>query len=150
FLVDLAATAIACDSLGLMEAMLEATVAYAKARQQFGRPIGSFQAVQHACADMLVAVQVSRALVAQAVDAVASGAPAQERRAAVSRAKSHVGSSAVEVCGKAVQLHGGVGYTWESGIHAYLKRATLNRVLFGSPEEHRRRLTRSVPGPPSC
>ncbi len=149
-LVDLAATAVACDSLGLMEAMLEATVAFAKVRHQFGRPIGSFQAVQHACADMLVTVEVSRALVAQAVDAVASDTPAEERRASVSRAKSHVGAAAVEVCGKAVQLHGGIGYTWESGIHAYLKRATLNRALFGSPIEHRRRLVRALPGSPPC
>ena len=55
-------------------------------------------------------------------------------------AKSHVTAAAVDVAGKAMQLHGGIGYTWESGIHAYLKRATLNRALFGSPAEHRRRL----------
>jgi alkylation response protein AidB-like acyl-CoA dehydrogenase len=129
---------IACDSLGIMEAMVEATVAYAKVRQQFGKPIGSFQAVQHACADMFVQVSVCRELVDAAVSAVASGAP--DAWVAASMAKSHVTSAAVIVAGKAMQLHGGIGYTWESGIHAYLKRATLNRALFGAPAEHRSRL----------
>lgn len=139
-LLDLAATAVACDSLGLMGAMLDTTVAYTKARHQFGRPIGSFQAVKHACADMLVAVEMSTALVREALAAHANDVPSGERRAAVARAKSYVGAAAVAVCGKAMQLHGGIGYAWESGIHAYLKRATLNRSLFGSPSEYRRRL----------
>lgn len=139
-LSDVAATAVACDSLGLMLAMLEATVAYVKVRKQFGRPIGSFQAVQHACADMLVQVEMSSALVHEAVTACSTGTPGDERRAAVARAKSYAGAAAVEVCGKAIQLHGGIGYAWESGIHAFLKRASLNRALFGSPIEHRRRL----------
>jgi alkylation response protein AidB-like acyl-CoA dehydrogenase len=137
-LLDRAAVAIACDSLGVMEAMLDATVAYAKVRQQFGRPIGSFQAVQHACADMFVQVSVCRELVDAAVSAVASGAT--DAWVAASMAKAHVTAAAVDVAGKAMQLHGGIGYTWESGIHAYLKRATLNRALFGSPADHRRRL----------
>jgi alkylation response protein AidB-like acyl-CoA dehydrogenase len=137
-LPDRAAVAIACDSLGVMEAMLDATVAYAKVRQQFGRPIGSFQAVQHACADMFVQVSVGRELVDAAVSAVASGAA--DAGVAASMAKAHVTAAAVDVAGKAMQLHGGIGYTWESGIHAYLKRATLNRALFGSPADHRRRL----------
>ena len=137
-LADRAAVAIAGDSLGLMEAMLDATVAYARVRHQFGRPIGSFQAVQHACADMQVQVSVSRELVSAAVTAVAAGDPGAW--VAASMAKSHVTGAAVSVVGKAMQLHGGIGYTWESGIHAYLKRAALNRSLFGSPAEHRRRL----------
>ena len=137
-LADRAALAMACDSLGLAEAMLEATVAYGAVRHQFGRPIGSFQAVQHACADMLVKLTVSRELVAGAVAALASDDPDAAR--AVSMAKSHVCAAAVEVVGKAMQLHGGIGYTWDSGVHAYLKRAVLNRSLFGSPAAHRRRL----------
>jgi alkylation response protein AidB-like acyl-CoA dehydrogenase len=137
-LSDRAAVAIACDSLGLMEAMLDATVAYAKVRQQFGKPIGSFQAVQHACADMLVQASVCRELVDAAVTAVADGDP--DCWVAASMAKSHVTAAAVNVVGKAMQLHGGIGYTWEGGIHAYLKRAALNRALFGSPQAHRRRL----------
>jgi len=133
-----AAVAIACDSLGLSEAMLAATVAYAKVRSQFGRPIGSFQAVKHACADMQVAIAVSRQLVSAAVEAVAEDRP--DAGVAVAMAKSYTCSAAVDVVGKAMQLHGGIGYTWESGIHVYLKRAALNRSLFGSPADHRRQL----------
>lgn len=137
-LLDRARLAVACDSLGLAEAMLEATVAYARIREQFGRPIGSFQAVKHACADMLVAVTLGRRLVADAVVAVAAGAP--DATTAVLMAKAHACGSAVDVVGKAMQLHGGIGYTWESGIHGYLKRAALNRSLFGSPAAHRKQL----------
>lgn len=137
-LLDRGAVAVACDSLGLAQGALNATVEYARMRHQFGRPIGSFQAVKHACADMLVQVRLSEALVAEAVRAVASD-PASAA-APVSRAKSYATAAAVEVAGKAMQLHGGIGYTWERGIHFYLKRAALNRSLFGSPAAHRRRL----------
>ena len=137
-LLDRAAVAIACDSLGLSEAMLSATVSYAKVRHQFDRPIGSFQAVKHACADMLVRISVSRQLVGAAVDAIAQGRPDAGVTAAM--AKSYATAAAVDVVGKAMQLHGGIGYTWESGIHVYLKRAALNRSLFGSPADHRRKL----------
>lgn len=135
---DRASVAIACDSLGLSEAMLSATVSYAKVRHQFGRPIGSFQAVKHACADMLAQIAVSRQLVGAAVDAVADDRP--DACTAASMAKSYACDTAVRVAGKAMQLHGGIGYTWESGIHVYLKRAALNRSLFGSPSAHRKRL----------
>lgn len=135
---DRAAVAIACDSLGLSEAMLSATVDYAKVRQQFGRPIGSFQAVKHACADMLVSISVSRRLVAAAVRAVAVDDP--DAGVATAMAKSRACAAAVDIAGKAMQLHGGIGYTWESGVHVYLKRAALNRSLFGSPTVHRQRL----------
>jgi alkylation response protein AidB-like acyl-CoA dehydrogenase len=135
---DRAAVAIACDSLGLSEAMLSATVSYAKVRHQFGRPIGSFQAVKHACADMLVKISVARQLVGTAIESVVQG----RSDAAASMAKSYACSTAVEVAGKAMQLHGGIGYTWESGIHVYLKRAALNRSLFGSPAAHRKELAK--------
>ena len=87
---------------------------------------------------MLVSVTVGRRLVADAVEAVAAGAP--EAATAVLMAKAHACGSAVDVVGKAMQLHGGIGYTWESGIHVYLKRAALNRSLFGSPAAHRKQL----------
>jgi alkylation response protein AidB-like acyl-CoA dehydrogenase len=135
---DRAAVAIACDSLGISEAMLSATVAYVKVRQQFGQPIGSFQAVKHACADMLTQISVSRRLVSAAVEAIVEDA--DDATVAASMAKAHTSTSAVEVAGKAMQLHGGIGYTWESGIHVYLKRAALNRSLFGSPAAHRKEL----------
>lgn len=136
-IADRAAVVIACDSLGLAEAMLAATVDYVTVRHQFGRPIGSFQAVKHACADMAVHIRVTRQLVDAAVDAVADGADASVSAA---MAKAFACDTAVQVAGKAMQLHGGIGYTWESGIHVYLKRATLNRALFGSPTAHRRAL----------
>jgi alkylation response protein AidB-like acyl-CoA dehydrogenase len=134
---DRAAIAVACDSLGLAEAMLSATVDYAKVRHQFGRPIGSFQAVKHACADMLVQISVARQLISAAVESLADG---EDASVPASMAKSYACSAAVDVVGKAMQLHGGIGYTWESDIHVYLKRAALNRSLFGSSAEHRRRL----------
>jgi alkylation response protein AidB-like acyl-CoA dehydrogenase len=135
---DRAAVAIACDSLGVAEAMLAATVAYVKVRHQFDRAIGSFQAVKHACADMYVAISVSRQLTDAAVRAVSEAQP--DAGVAAAMAKSYACSTAVDVAGKAMQLHGGIGYTWESGIHVYLKRAALNRSLFGSPAAHRPQL----------
>ncbi|HEU5031757.1 MAG TPA: acyl-CoA dehydrogenase family protein [Spirillospora sp.] len=137
---DRAAMAVACDGLGLSEAMLDATVAYAGVREQFGRPIGSFQAVKHACADMLVRVTVARRLVEAAARALAAGDP--DCWVAVSMAKSYACEAAVDVAGQAMQLHGGMGYTWESGVHVHLKRAMLDRSLFGSPADHRRRVAR--------
>ncbi|CRZ18646.1 acyl-CoA dehydrogenase family protein [Mycolicibacterium neworleansense] len=131
-LPERAALAVACDSLGVAQAMLDATVSYTGARRQFGRPIGSFQAVKHACADMLVRISVARQLVTAAITA-------PEPRA-VSMAKAYSTEAAVEVAGKAMQLHGGIGYTWESGVHVYLKRAALDRSLFGAPAEHRARI----------
>ena len=135
---DRAAVAVACDSLGLSEAMLSATVAYVKVRQQFGRPIGSFQAVKHACADMQVHIAVTRQLVRAAIESVVHG----RDDGAASMAKSYASTAAVDIAGKAMQLHGGIGYTWESGIHVYLKRAALNRSLFGSPAAHRKELAK--------
>ncbi|PEG59042.1 acyl-CoA/acyl-ACP dehydrogenase [Mycolicibacterium boenickei] len=132
-LVERAALAVACDSLGVAQTMLDTTVAYTGVRQQFGRPIGSFQAVKHACADMLVTIAVARQLVNAAI--------ALPEPRAVSMAKAYVTEAAVEVAGKAMQLHGGIGYTWESGVHVYLKRAALNRSLFGSPAEHRAKVS---------
>ncbi|MDV3129866.1 acyl-CoA/acyl-ACP dehydrogenase [Mycobacterium sp. 21AC1] len=129
---DRAALAVACDSLGVAQAMLDATVSYVGVRRQFGHPIGSFQAVKHACADMLVSISVARRLVKAAVD--------DPGPTTVAMAKSYATETAVEVAGKAMQLHGGIGYTWESGVHVYLKRAALNRSLYGSPAALRARL----------
>jgi alkylation response protein AidB-like acyl-CoA dehydrogenase len=140
---DRAAVAVACDSLGVAEAMLTATVDYAKVRHQFGRAIGSFQAVKHACADMAVRIAVSRQLVGNAVAALVDDDDSGDSaHVAASMAKSYTCAAAVDIAGKAMQLHGGIGYTWESGIHVYLKRAALNRSLFGSPAAHRTELAK--------
>jgi alkylation response protein AidB-like acyl-CoA dehydrogenase len=113
--------------------MLEATVAYVKDRRQFGRAIGSFQAVKHQLADALVQLTLARELLAAAI------ADPDDPRA-VARAKAHATAVAVDVVGTAMQLHGGIGYTWESGVPLHLKRVALNRSLFGSPAAHRRLL----------
>ncbi len=150
-LADRAALGVAFDSVGIAEAMLETTVDYVSEREQFGRPIGSFQAVKHACAQMKVTVTASRAACAEALDALdaleaGGGESARPDRLeaeagdAVDRAAALAKQGAVEVAGSALQLHGGIGYTWDSGIHVYLKRAALNRSLHGSPQAHRRRL----------
>lgn len=138
-LVDRARLSMACDSLGLAEAMLSRTVSYTAVRRQFDRPIGSFQAVKHACADMMVELAVGRRLVNAAIDAFCAGSA--QTRTAAAMAKAHVCDMAVNAAGTAMQLHGGIGYTWESGIHVYLKRAALNRSWFGSPTAIRRELS---------
>ena len=145
-LLDRAALAVACDSLGLSEAMLAATVAYAGERRQFGRPIGSFQAVKHQCADALVQLTLARELVVAAVRHVAD-VDDPTASVAVSMAKAYTCAAAVDIVGTALQLHGGIGYTWESGLHVHLKRATLNRSLFGAPTAHRHRLARRYERP---
>lgn len=139
-LVGRGALAVAVDGVGVAAAMLDETVAYAGVRHQFGRPIGSFQAVKHACADMLVQLSLARELVAVAVADVVAEDPAAAT--SVAMAKAHVGEVAVGVAGAAMQLHGGIGYTWESGVPRHLKRAALGRSLFGSPSAHRRAIAR--------
>jgi alkylation response protein AidB-like acyl-CoA dehydrogenase len=132
------ATALACDSLGVAEHVLEATVAYAGQRVQFNRPIGTFQVVKHRCADMFLAVQSSRVAVEEAARQV--GSDVYEAGPAASLAKAHAGDAAAQVAGDGVQLHGGIGFTWEHDSHLYLKRAKLNQALLGSSRWHRRRL----------
>lgn len=145
-LLDRGAVALAVDAIGVAAAMLDATVAYVSVRHQFDRPVGSFQAVKHQCADMLVQLRVGRELLDDAIAAVATDAP--ELPIAAARAKSFLGATVVGVVGTAMQLHGGIGYTWESGIHRYLKRAVLDRALLGSPAAHRRRSAERFVGLP--
>ena len=142
-LTDRAGLAVAIDAVGVAGGALDATVAYTAARRQFGRPIGTFQAVKHACADVAVELAISRRLVADAVEAFVAGAPGVE--VAVSMAKAHAVETAVAATGTALQLHGGIGYTWEHGLHVLVKRAALDRSLFGSPAAHRARLAQRYP-----
>jgi alkylation response protein AidB-like acyl-CoA dehydrogenase len=141
------AVAVAVDSIGVAGAALDATVGYAAVRHQFGRPIGSFQAVKHACANVAVDLTISRRLVADAVERLVAGAP--DADVAVSMAKAHAVETGVAATGTALQLHGGIGYTWEHGLHVLLKRAVLDRSLFGSPAAHRARLARRYERPAS-
>jgi alkylation response protein AidB-like acyl-CoA dehydrogenase len=140
-LQSVAAFAMACDALGAAARATQESAEYAKVRRQFGRPIGSFQAIKHMCADMAVAVETGRAAVGLALDELVTGdAPT----AAVSTAKAYVGDTAVRVCTDAVQAHGGIGFTWEHDAHLWLKRALLDRALFGSSSWHRRRVADAV------
>lgn len=137
-LLDRAALATACDAFGVAERALEMTTAYVKERVQFGRAIGSFQAIKHRCADMFIAVETARASLEEALDAY-DAAPASAS-ALVSRAKAYCCDTAAQVTEDAVELHGGIGFTWEHDMHLYVKRARLDQALYGDSRWHRRRV----------
>ncbi|GLZ06175.1 acyl-CoA dehydrogenase [Actinomadura sp. NBRC 104412] len=143
-LVNRAATAVAADSLGIARRVLDMTVDYAGRRVQFGRPIGSFQAVKHQAADMLVDVHTARELVRDAACRVDRGPASPATSEAASMAKSHVCEVAARSAGTAVQLHGGIGYTWEHDLHLFLKRAKLNEHLCGGAKWHRARVSANL------
>ena len=113
------------------ERMLQLAVDYSKQRQQFGRPIGSFQAVKHAAAQMLVTVESSMSIVFYAAQSVEEGLPERATHAAV--AKAQVTGGSAELADSALTLHGAIGYTWEHDLQLFYKRAKLDRVLFGTP-----------------
>ncbi|MFL6239871.1 MAG: acyl-CoA dehydrogenase family protein [Actinomycetes bacterium] len=137
-MLDCGATAYAAELLGAAQRMLEATVDYAKVREQFGRPIGSFQAVKHRCADMLVDVEGMRSAVWYAAWAI--DAEAGDRSLAASTAKAWASDAGMRVMNSALQVHGGIGFTWEHDLHLYLKRAHLDSMLFGDATYHRERI----------
>ena len=145
WLSDRAATALAADSVGGAQRVLEMSVDYAKARVQFGRPIGTFQAIKHRCADMLLLVEASR-VAAEDAAARAPEEPGGEWRAAAI-AKSYACDAYAKVTADALQLHGGIGYTWEHDLHLYFKRAKLNQALFGDPSWYRARLAEALLSP---
>ncbi|HVV35950.1 MAG TPA: acyl-CoA dehydrogenase family protein [Acidimicrobiales bacterium] len=129
--------------LGLSEAVLDIAVAYAKERRQFDKPIGSFQAVKHMLADMLVRTEVARAAVYAAgvtVDDPTVGDPAR----AVSAAKVTAGEAAIRNGKAAIQVHGGMGFTWEVDVHFFLKRAWVLDTHFGTADHHSERLAASL------
>jgi alkylation response protein AidB-like acyl-CoA dehydrogenase len=134
--------AAACDATGAAERALEDATAYAKGRTQFGRPIGSFQAVKHHCADMAMAVEASRAATRAAADALDGSAAGWPAAAAIT--SSYVGPACSQACALALLVHGGIGFTWEQDSHLLLKRAKLDESLFGTPSWHRRRLADAV------
>ena len=137
-LLDLGAVALAADSLGGSGRTLEMAVEYAKVRQQFGRAIGSFQAVKHMAAEMVADVEPSRSLVWYAGYAL-DHRPREAARAAA-MAKARLGEVYTSTVDRAVQIHGGIGFTWEHDIHLWFKRARWNEVAFGDPAFHRERL----------
>jgi alkylation response protein AidB-like acyl-CoA dehydrogenase len=138
-IVALGAVAAGCDAAGVTEEMLERSTAYAKERIQFGKPIGSFQAVKHHCANMAIVVEVSRAAARAGASALDAGdAAAWTRNADV--VSTFVGPRCRRACELAMRVHGGIGFTWEHDAHLYLKRTTLDEMLFGAPTWHRRRI----------
>jgi alkylation response protein AidB-like acyl-CoA dehydrogenase len=138
--LDLGALAHAAELLGAADRVLAMAVAYAKERVQFGRPIGSFQAIKHRCADMLVDVEGMRSAVYYAAWCV--GADDPDRSVAASTAKTWCSDAGRRVMASGLQVHGGIGFTWEHDLHLYLKRAQLDEVSFGDATYHRARLAR--------
>ena len=120
-------------------ASLDLAVEYAKDRVQFGRPIGSFQAVKHRCADMLVDVEGMRSTVYWA--AWCLGAADADASIAASTAKTWCSDASKRVMASALQVHGGIGFTWEHDLHFFMKRAQLDQLAFGDASFHRARLT---------
>lgn len=139
--LDLACAALAAEQVGAAQRCLELTVAYATERVQFGRPIGSFQAVKHRLADAYVLVESARSAALGAAFAAADS-PDFTRYASI--AKSACSEAFSAVAGEMIQLHGGIGITWEHDAHRYFKRAHGSAQLFGTPARHRRRLTESL------
>ena len=130
---------VAALQAGAARRGLDMTVAYSKERVQFGRPIGSFQALKHRMADMLVLVEMSRSAYLDAATALAEGAPDAAEKAAI--AKAYCGDALTRVAGETVQLHGGIGVTWEHDAQLLLKRAHALNQLFGAPHQQRATIT---------
>lgn len=142
---QVAAAWVAVDSVAGAAATLERTVDYVSNRHQFGRPIGTFQAVKHRCADMFVWVETARVATDAAVRRLAAGEPPDHMTDYwCSAAKAVAASAYAKVAGDAVQLHGGIGFTWDYDLHLWLKRAKLNEALFGDTEAHRARVARWI------
>ena len=140
-----ATLATAAMLLGVMEQAFALTLDFLRTRQQFGKPIGSFQALQHKAADLKLQVELTRASVEAAAATLDTGAVLAVRQAAVSRAKARAATAAMLVTRQAVQLHGGVGYTDEYDVGLYLRRAMVLANQYGSAAAHRARFARLTP-----
>jgi alkylation response protein AidB-like acyl-CoA dehydrogenase len=125
----------AAEMLGAARRCLDMAVGYAKVREQFGQPIGSFQAIRHKCSDMLLETENSHAAVYYAAWALDAGA--EDGATAASIAKAYVGDASRKVCGDAIQVHGGIGFTWEYDLHMYFKRAKALEAQYGDADHHR-------------
>jgi alkylation response protein AidB-like acyl-CoA dehydrogenase len=143
-IIQLAAVAVAAEQVGGAQQVLDATVEYTKERVQFGRPIAGFQAVKHQAADMMLNAEVSRSAVYYAAcvaeEAMKGGALAGELAEAASVAKSYCSDAFFANAGDAIQLHGGVGFTWEYDVHLYFKRAKSSETFLGNGAYHREKL----------
>jgi alkylation response protein AidB-like acyl-CoA dehydrogenase len=138
--VDRALVALSCELVGVCDRALAMTVAYVKERKQFGVPVGSYQAVSHRCAQMLLDTEKARATTGYA--AWAADADPDQLGAAAAMAKACASQAAVEVTASAIQAHGGIGFTWEADVHWLYKRAQIDAALLGGARQHRAQLAR--------
>jgi alkylation response protein AidB-like acyl-CoA dehydrogenase len=141
-MLDLAAAAMAAEQVGGAQRVLEMCVEYAKVRMQFGRPIGSFQAIKHKCADLLLEVESAKSAAYYAGWAAAEDD--DEVPAAASLAKAYCSEAYSHAVAENIQIHGGIGFTWEHPAHLYYKRALSSEVLLGDPRHHRELLAQRI------
>ncbi len=140
--VDRAAVAVSAELVGLSQRALDLTLAYVKERQQFGVPVGAFQAVAHRCAQMLLETESARS--ATYFAAWAADADPERLPEAAATAKAAASQAGREVTASAIQAHGGIGFTWEADVHWLYKRAQLDAALLGGASAHRQRVARLV------
>lgn len=147
--VDRAKVALCAEMCGGAQRVLDMSVEYAKVREQFGKPIGSFQAIQHKCADMMVKVESAKSATYYAAWAVANDVP--EAHLAACMAKAYCSDAFRDVAGDGIQVHGGIGFTWEHDMHLYFKRAKGSEVTFGDATWNRELVAQEVlDGPESA
>jgi alkylation response protein AidB-like acyl-CoA dehydrogenase len=130
---------LAAEQVGGAQRCLELSTEYAKTRLQFGRPIGSFQAIKHKCADMLVEVEFARSAAYHAAFSAAETDEAQ-LQAAAHIARSYCSEAFFHAAAENIQIHGGMGFTWEDPAHLYFKRARAGSMMFGDPIDQRQKL----------
>lgn len=140
--LDLAAVGLAAEQVGGAQACLDASVEYAKVRVQFGRPIGSFQAIKHKCADMLLEVESAKSAAYYAGWCAAE--LNDELPSVASLAKAYCSEAYFHTTAENIQIHGGIGFTWEHPAHLYFKRAKSSELLFGDPTYHREQLAQRI------
>jgi alkylation response protein AidB-like acyl-CoA dehydrogenase len=140
--LDVATASLCAEMVGGMQRALELTVAYAKTRKQFGKPIGIFQAVQHLCADMYLETESSRSATYYAAWALEEHTP--DAATSVSVAKMYASDAARNVGNRGIQVHGGMGFTWENDLHLYYRRAKASETMLGDATFHRERIARLV------
>jgi alkylation response protein AidB-like acyl-CoA dehydrogenase len=137
-ILDLALVMIAAEMLGGAQRCLDSAVEHAKSRVQFGKPIGAYQAIKHKCADMLFELESARSITYYAAWAV--GAADDEATLAAAMAKAYVGDAYQQIAGENIQIHGGVGFSWESDCHFFFKRAASDACWLGDSRHHRERV----------
>jgi alkylation response protein AidB-like acyl-CoA dehydrogenase len=142
YAIDVATLALSAEMVGGMQWILETSVEYAKTRKQFGKPIGQFQAIQHHCADILLMTESARSAVYYA--AWVMGNDPKQAALAVSMAKAYASDAYREVGNLGIQVHGGIGFTWDHEIHFYYKRAKAAELMFGDATYHRERIARMI------